>query len=50
MTRLAKVQAFNTSLFAEFIKRLSTLPDGGRHDAGQFDHSLRQQHEQQQPA
>jgi len=28
MVRLAKVQAFNTSLFAKFIKRLSELPDG----------------------
>ena len=28
MARLAKVQTFNTSLFAKFIKRLSELPDG----------------------
>ncbi len=28
MVRLAKVQAFNTSVFAKFIKRLSELPDG----------------------
>jgi uncharacterized protein DUF1552 len=28
LVRLAKVQAFNTSVFAKFIKRLSELPDG----------------------
>jgi len=28
MARLAKVQAFNTSMFAKFIKRLAELPDG----------------------
>ena len=28
MARLAKVQAFNTAMFARFIKRLSELPDG----------------------
>ena len=28
MARLAKVQAFNTSMFAKFVKRLSEIPDG----------------------
>jgi len=28
LVRLAKVQAFNTSVFARFIKRLAELPDG----------------------
>ncbi len=50
MVRLAKVQAFKHL----GVRQVHQAPRGasgrGGHDAGQFDHSVRQQHEQQQPA
>jgi Protein of unknown function (DUF1552) len=37
MERLAKVQTFNTQMFANFVKKLAELPDG---DGSMLDHSV----------
>ena len=46
--KLVKIQNYHVTLFARFLGKLKSTPDGDGNAAGSFDHSVRQQHEQQQ--
>ena len=48
--KLVKIQNYHVTLFARFLEKLKKHAGWRRQPAGQFDHSLRQQHEQQQSA
>ena len=50
MDKNVKIQTYHVSLFAQFLEKLRTTPDGAGSLLDQLDHSLRQQHEQQQCA
>ena len=48
--KLVKIQNYHATLFARFLGKLKSTPDGDGNAAGSFRHPVRQQHEQQQPA
>ncbi len=48
--KLVKIQNYHVTLFARFLGKLKSTPDGDGNLLDQFDHSVRQQHEQQQSA
>ena len=48
--KLVKIQHYHISLFARFLEKLQTTPDGDGIAAGSLHPAVRQQHEQQQRA